>query len=124
MLKDAASIPGISMTYMLNKPLKTNKPNEPDLYAPGQPCIHNCEKGNCLGLCKECKQVKADCMQCVKNKPYKLLKIRIVRGPSIVFCWYAEAGKSRIHDHKYQDPKTCAIILGFNTNSLYLYCSG
>ena len=37
-LKDTVSIPGISMTYMLNKALKMKKPGDPDLYAPGQPC--------------------------------------------------------------------------------------
>ena len=32
MLKDAVSIPGISMTYVLNKALKMKKPGDPDLY--------------------------------------------------------------------------------------------
>ena len=50
MLKDTVSIPGISMTYVLNKALRIKGP---DLYTSGQPCIHSC--GNCLGLCTECK---------------------------------------------------------------------
>ena len=27
-------------------------------------------------------------------------------------------------DHKYQDAKTCTSIIGCDTDSLYLYCSG
>ena len=38
MLKNAVSIPGILMTYVLNKALKMKKPGDPDLYAPGQLC--------------------------------------------------------------------------------------
>ena len=68
MLKDAVSIPGISMTYVLHKVLKMKGL---DLYTLGQPCIHTC--GNYLGLCTECKQLKSNCTQCVKNMPYKLL---------------------------------------------------
>ena len=44
MLKDAVSIPGISMTYMLNKVLKLKKPGDPYLYATGQPCEYNAMK--------------------------------------------------------------------------------
>ena len=43
MLKDAVSILGISTTYVLNKVLKMKKSGYPDLYAPGQPCIHKCK---------------------------------------------------------------------------------
>ena len=69
MLKDAVSIPGISMTYVLNKALKMKKPGGPDLYAPGQPCDHKCKEGY-IGIgCKDCKRVRNDCTQCVKNKP-------------------------------------------------------
>ena len=35
MLKDAVGIPGISITYVLDRALKMKKPDEPDLYAPG-----------------------------------------------------------------------------------------
>ena len=52
MLKDTVSIPGISMTYVLNKALKMKKPEDPDLYAPGQPCEHKCNEEGCLG--KDC----------------------------------------------------------------------
>ena len=55
MLKDAVSILGISMTYVLNKVLKMKKPGDPELDAPGQPCKHKCNE-ECLGIsCKDCK---------------------------------------------------------------------
>ena len=41
-LKDAVSIPGVSMRYVLNKSLKLNLGLE--LYAPGEPCKHKCEE--------------------------------------------------------------------------------
>ena len=61
-------------------------------------------------------------MQCAKNKEYELLKTGVVGGSSIVFCQYHESGKSRIHN--YTNAKICSKIVGFNANSLYLYCSG
>ena len=42
LLKDAVSIPGISMTYVLNKALKKKKKSGPDLFAPGDPCKCKC----------------------------------------------------------------------------------
>ena len=41
MLKDAVSIPGISMRYVLNKAIKNSK-GTCDLYAPGNPCYCKC----------------------------------------------------------------------------------
>ena len=42
LLKDAVSIPGISMTYVLNEASKRKKYSEPDLFAPGEPCKCKC----------------------------------------------------------------------------------
>ena len=39
MLKDVVNIPGISMTYILNKSLKMKQTGEPELFAPAQPCF-------------------------------------------------------------------------------------
>ena len=39
MLKGVVSIPGISMTCVLNNALR-----DPNLYAPGQPCEHKCNE--------------------------------------------------------------------------------
>ena len=44
MLKDAVNIPGILMTYVLNKLLKMKQPSEPELFAQGQPYLHNIER--------------------------------------------------------------------------------
>ena len=64
MLKDAISIPGISMIYALNKLLKKKQPGEPPLLAPGQPCTHKCAECevNPKHCCDECKKVWNDCM--------------------------------------------------------------
>ena len=125
MLKDAVSIPGISMNYVLNKALKMKKKGDPDLYAPGLPCTHTCEACDRKTVgCKECKSVRNECNQCPKNKPYELLKTGMIGGPSIVFCRYAEVGQSKIRSHQLEDAKNCESIVGFDANSLYLYCSG
>ena len=121
MLKDAVSIPGISMNYVLNKALKLRKPGEPELYAPGQPCRHTCEGAYCRGSgCEFCKLVRTECEICSKNKAYELLCKGMIGGQSIVFCRYAEVGKSRIRG----GVKPCEKVVGFDANSLYLYCSG
>ena len=60
----------------------------------------------------------------MKNKLNELLKTGMVGGPSIVFCWYAEAGVSQIRSHIYPDAKICKLIGRWDANSLYLYCSG
>ena len=129
MLKDAVSIPGISMTYVLNKALtETAVAKENELYAPGLPCTHTCEacrtKNHPAAGCGKCKRVRNECNQCPKNKPYELLKTGMIGGPSIVFCRYAEVGKTKIRSHQWKDAKNCESIVGYDANSLYLYCSG
>ena len=132
LLKDAVSIPGISMTYVLNEAEKRRKYSEPALFAPGEPCKCKCsddcgEKG-----CEDCKEVRKACETCTKNEAYEILITGMVGGPSIVFCRYAEAGISKIRSHISSDSeagaaaaaKTCRAVLGFDANSLYLYCSG
>ena len=132
LLKDAVSIPGISMNYALNKALKMKKKSDPNLFAPGDPCKCKCsgEAGAKLGddyekfPCEGCKQTRKDCKIHTKNEAYEILTTGMVGGPSIVFCRYAEAGVSQIRSQIYEDSKTCRAVLGFDANSLYLYCSG
>ena len=126
MLEDVVSIPGILTTYVPNKLLRIKDASDPELFAPGQPCFHKCKECevNPKPSCEKCKKVRNDCMQCVKNKPYELLKTNMIGGPSIVFCLYHGYGKSRTHSQQYDDAKTCAKVVGFNVNSLYLNCSG
>ena len=57
MLKDAVSIPGISMTYVLNKALDNDKNLE--LYAPG-------------GACNMCKEKKSQLDNCECNGALKM----------------------------------------------------
>ena len=124
MLKDTVNILGISVTYVLNKVLKMKKCGYPNLYAPGQPCLHKCEECKVnprCGCCYECRWVRNECEKCTaRNKLYKLLKTRVVGGPSIGFTRYCKARKSKL---RYHDAKICARVMEFTVNSLYLYCS-
>ena len=134
LLKDAVSIPGISMTYVLNEASKRKKYSEPDLFAPGEPCKCKCSDdcgggaGAKLGEkgCEKCKEIRDNCKICTKNEAYEMLKTGMIGGPSIVFCRYAEAGVSQIRSHIYSeaDAKICRSVQGLDANSLYLYCSG
>ena len=132
LLKDAVSIPGISMNYVLNEALNRKKYSEPDLFAPGEPCKCKCSD-DCVKVgCKDCREVRKDCKIHAKNEAYETLSTGMIGGPSIVFCRYAEAGISKIRSHINSDSeagaklraKTCRAVLGFDVNSLYLYCSG
>ena len=133
LLKDAVSIPGISMTYVLNKALKKKKKSDPDLFAPGEPCKCKCsdEAGAKLGDdckkkgCEKCKEIRDNCKICTKNEAYEMLTTGMIGGPSIVFCRHAEAGVSKIRSHIYSEKaKICRAVLGLDANSLYLFCSG
>ena len=124
LLKDAVSIPGISMMYVLNEALKRKKYSEPDLFAPGEPCKCKCSD-DCKEGCEKCEEIRdGNCKICTKNEAYEMLKTGMIGGPSIVFCRYAEAGVSKIRSHIHKKAKTCQAVLGFDANSLYLFCSG
>ena len=126
LLKDAVSIPGISMTYVLNKALKMKKKSDPDLFAPGDPCKCKCKNDCQKKGCEKCKEIRDNCEICTKNEAYEMLTTGMIGGPSIVFCRHAEAGVSKIRSHIYSDAdaKTCRSVLGLDANSLYLFCSG
>ena len=140
LLKDAVSISGISMMYVLNEALKRKKYSEPYLFAPGEPCKCECSDDCGKASCEKCKEIREDCKICTKNEAYEMLTTGMIGGPSIVFCRYAEAGVSQIRSHRYSDSaagkageagaklradaKTCQAVVGFDANSLYLFCSG
>ena len=126
LLKDAVSIPGISKTYVLNKALKIKKKSDPDLFAPGDPCKCKCKVDCQKKGCEKCKEIRDNCKICTKNEAYEMLTTGMIGGPSIVFCRHAEAGVSKIRSHIYSeaDAKTCRSVLGLDSNSLYLFCSG
>ena len=102
LLKDAVSIPGISMAYVLNKALDLRPPNEPEHYAPGEPCTCTCTPDCSKKVCPDCKKKQDMCTVHTKNEAYELLTTGMIGGPSIVFCRYAEADVSKIRSHRYQ----------------------
>ena len=110
--------------YVLNEASKRKKYSEPDLFAPGEPCKCKCSDDCEKFPCEDCKEVRKDCKICTKNEAYEMLTTGMIGEPSIVFCRYAEAGVSQIRSHIYEDAKTCRAVLGFDANSLYLFCSG
>ena len=84
-LKDAASIPGVSMFYLLRGAIERGA----DLWGPSK-------------------------------EAYNMLKEAVVGGPSTVFTRLHEAGKTKIRDHQYENPKLCRKILGYDAIVLYL----
>ena len=85
------------------------KKKYPDLCAPGQSCIHKC-KETCT-CCKICTENKKKCETCPKNRAYDLLQTGMIGGPTIVFCRYANAGKTKIRPQIYdREAKTCKSL--------------
>ena len=135
MLKDAVSIPGILMTYVLNKALDNDKNLK--LHAPGGACNMCKEKKSQLDGC-ECDgalKTEAYCTDCQKAskgmngckcdpaETYNLLKTGMVGGLAQVFTRYHKKDVTYIRSHIERE-KLCKKIIGYDANALYLYCSG
>ena len=54
------------------------------------------------------------------KEAYEMLKGAVVRGLSIVFKGYHEAGVTRMRPHRFDEPWFCKRILGYDANALYL----
>ena len=135
--EDAVSIPGISMTYVLNKSLEKNKGLE--LYSSGGICclcrdkreeLQHCSCNGalgCGGYCEECQsdiQTLEKC-ECEKAVIYELLRTGMVGGPAQVFTRYYEKDITCIRSHVYgQKSKLTKCVILYDANSLYLYYSG
>ena len=135
--KDAVSIPGISMTYVLNKSLEKNKGLE--LYSSGGICclcrdkreeLQHCSCNGalgCGGYCEECQsdmQAMEKC-GCKKTDVYELLRTGIVGRPAQVFARYHEKNITRIRFHVYGEKgKLTKDIIGYDANALYLFSAG
>ena len=65
-LKDAVSISGVSMRYVLNKSLRLNPKVE--LYSPGEPCRHKCSSSCFRKACKACREVQDSCTECTVSR--------------------------------------------------------
>ena len=131
--KDAVSIPGISMTYVLNKSLEKNKKLE--LYSPGGIChlcrdireeLQHCSCNGalkCGGYCEECQldmQALEKC-GCEKAAVYELLRTGMVGGPAQVFTRYHEEDITHIRSHVYgKKSKLTKAVIGFVQLPLFI----
>ena len=135
--KDAVSILGMLMTYVLNKSLEKNKNLE--LYSPGGIChlcwdlqeeFQHCSCNGalkCGGYCKECQLDTQALEKCEYEKTavYELLRTSMLGGPAQFSTRYHEKGITRIRSHVYgEKSKLTKGVIGYDANSLYLYCSG
>ena len=135
MLKDAVSIPEISMTYVLNKALDNDKNLE--LYAPGGACnmckkmknqLDGCECNGALKIgayCTDCQKAlkSMNGCKCDPTETCNLLKTGMVGGPAQVFTRYHEKDVTYIRSNIERE-KLCKKIIGYDANALYLYCPG
>ena len=135
--KEAVSIPGILMTYVLNKSLEKNKKLE--LYSPGGIChlcrdireeLQHCSCNGALKYgvyCEECQpdmQALETC-ECEKTAVYELLRTDMVGGLAQVFTRYHEKDITHIRSHVYgEKSRLTKGVIGYDANALYLYCSG
>ena len=63
--------------------------------------------------------------KCEKTAVYELLRRVMVGGPAQVFTRYHKKDITRIRSHVYREKsKLTRGIIGYDANSLYLYCSG
>ena len=63
--------------------------------------------------------------ECEKIAVYALLRKGMVGGPAQVFTRYHKKDITRIRSHVYgEKSKLIRGIIGYDANSLYLYCSG
>ena len=63
--------------------------------------------------------------ECEKASIYELLITGMVDGPAQIFTSYHEKDISRIRYHVYGEKrKLTKSVIGYDLNSLYLYCSG
>ena len=81
----------------------------------------------CGGYCEKCQsdmQTLETC-KCEKAAVYDLLRTGTVGEPVQVFSRYHEKDITRIRPHMYgEKSKLTKGVIGYDTNALYLYCSG
>ena len=82
LLKDAVSILGISMTYVLNKALKRKNIQNQIFLLPGNPAKCECSSDDCQKKgCEKCKEIRDNCEICTKNEAYENADNRNDRRP-------------------------------------------
>ena len=134
--KHAVTIPGMVMTYVLNKSLKKNKKLE--LHSLGgiyhlcrdkreefQHCSCSCA-WKCGCYCEECQLhlMNLENFACEKAVVYELLKTDMVGGTAQAFTKYHEKVITPIKSHVYgEKSKLTKGVIGYDANVLHCYCS-
>ena len=73
----------------------------------------------------KCGDYFEECQLCEKTAIYELLRTDIGGLPAQVFTRYHEKYITRIRSHVYgKKSKLTKCVIGYDANSLYLYCSG
>ena len=134
--KDAVSIPGIPMTYVLKKSLEKNK--KPESYSPGGICdlyrgiqeeLQHCSCNGtlkCGAYCEECQLHMKTLEKCGFEKAavYELLRTVMVGEPEQGFTRYHEKDITRVRSHVYAEKsKLTKGVIDYDANAWYLYCS-
>ena len=114
------------MTYVLNKSLKMKKKDDSELYAPGTACTHRCGLGDCFGAtCTKCSTTRKDSLICSQKQTLRALKNW--------HDWWSISSVFKIHwvwknknkiTYLWTEAKECRSVVGYDANSLYLYCAG
>ena len=81
----------------------------------------------CGVYCEECQldMENLEKCKCEKTAVYDLLRTGMVGGPAQVFTRYHQKNITRIRSHVYEEKsKLTKGVIGYDANSLYLYCSG
>ena len=52
---------------------------------------------------------------------YQKLRSQLTGGLSMIFCRLAISSETKIRPHQVENPYTCAIVRGYDANSLYLH---
>ena len=127
--KDAVSIPGLSMTYALNKSMEKSKKLE--LYSIGgiwhlcrdkREELQQCSCNGALECGGYCKEFQLD-MQALENcgyektAVYELLRTGMVGGAAQVFTRYHEKDITRIRFHVYREKGK--LTIGYDANGLH-----
>ena len=132
--KYAVGIPGISMTQVQDTMKQVLGKKELELYSAGVIChfcrdiqeeLQHCRCNGALKCGGYCKEFQCDMQALEKCGCEKIVKDGHGRRASASFTRYHEKDITQIKFHVYgEKDKLIKVVIGYDANSLYLYCSG